>query len=299
MHRFVGFIVTAAVLLLAVVAVAAQNAGTQVIGGDESALRELLSRAFVTYPSYTDQETAVYVGRLPEDLPFELTLPDNIRVIGSIDRGDMGAIEIILDSKQSPEAAVQFFSDRLSGDDWRVIDPFPGGGFTTGASDTAFYCSTTSDLMINVSAFEYDAGTDIRVYVTPGGSYACDEAANPGGSQEPFELLPQLHTPAGVELLQGGSSGGGGGPGFQTFSTQAYLQSDLPLDEIVTAYNAQLEAVGWHLVGQESADKLAWSGWTIEAENRVWGGTLTFTASPTAPNQYIATLSILETPANQ
>jgi hypothetical protein len=299
MHRFVGFIVTAAVLLLAVVAVAAQSAVTQVIGGDETALRELLSRAFVAYPSYTDQETAVYVSSLPGDLPFELTLPDNIRVIGSIDRGDLTGIEIILDSDQSPEAVVAFFSDTLLSSDWHVIDTFPGGGFTTGASDTAFYCSPDNRVMMSISAFEYGGGTDIRLYINPSGSYVCNESANSLGYDEPYGLLPQLKTPEGVELLQGGGSGGGGGSGFQSVSTQAYLQSDLPLDEIVAAYNAQLEAAGWHLVGQESASKLAWSGWTIEAENRVWGGTLTFTASPTAPDQYVATLSILETPANQ
>jgi hypothetical protein len=299
MHRFVRFAVTSAVLLLAVVAVAAQNVGTQVIGGDEDALRELVSRAFTAFPVYSDQETSIYVGSLPDDLPFDLPLPDDIRVIGSIDRGDMGAVEIILDSSQQPESIVAFFADTLAGNDWTVVNTFPGGGFTTGASDTAFYCSPEQDVMVNVSAFGYSSGSDIRLYVNPGESYVCDGAAESMGFQEPYSLLPQLQTPEGVKLLQGGGSGGGGGPGFQSTSTQAYLESDLSIGEIAAAYNEQLEAAGWIMIDEESAGKLAWSGWTIEGEEKVWDGTLTITASPTADNQYSAVLTILETPDRQ
>ncbi|MBC8171923.1 MAG: hypothetical protein H7X77_09625, partial [Anaerolineae bacterium] len=81
MHKLIGFLVPTAVLLLAVAAAAAQNGSADVIGGDEAALRELLSRTLASYPAYEGTEATVQVGSLPENLPFELDLSDDMRVI--------------------------------------------------------------------------------------------------------------------------------------------------------------------------------------------------------------------------
>jgi hypothetical protein len=62
--------------------------------------------------------------------------------------------------------------------------------------------------------------------------------------------------------------------------------------------NEQLEAFGWEAMGEESGEKLSWSGWTIDSDGQTWAGTLTLTASPTAANQHSATLSIQEMSAN-
>ena len=135
--------------------------------------------------------------------------------------------------------------------------------------------------------------SDIRLYVSSADNYPC----TPDGSftQDPYRLMPQLETPEGVTLL-GGGSGWGGSSGFQSVSTQAYLESDLPLEDIAAAYNDQLEDFGWQAAGEENGDKVSWSGWTLEGDGHIWAGTLTLTASPTAANQYSATLTIQDMP---
>ncbi len=300
MHRFVRFTVTAAVLLLAVVAVAAQNSGTQVVGGNETALREMVSRAFATYPAYADSEATVYVGSLPKDLPFELKLPDSIRVIGSITRGNTMPTEILLDATQSPAQVTQFFDDIFSADDWTIMDTFVGGGFTDESTDSGLYCNPANDLMVSVNAFGYGSDmSDVRVYITPDDSSKCGGSSDDPPVQVPHNLLPQLTTPEGVRLLQGDNMDGGGGAGFQSVSTHAYLETELSMPEVAAAYNEQLTAAGWIPVGEETSDKLSWSGWSVQGDNQMWAGTLTITANPTVENQYMATLSILETPDKQ
>lgn len=298
MHKLIRFLVPTAVLLLAVAAVAAQNGAADVIGGDEAAVRELLSRTLASYPAYDGSETTVQVGSLPDDLPFELDLPDDMRVIGTIQRGAPSPTEIYIDSAQPPEAVISFFAERFAGEDWKLVDGFPGGGFTTTPSDSAFYCNETLNTFVSLNAFGYGEGmSDLRLYISPADNYPCADADG-SFTPDPYRLLPQLQTPEGVTLLQGGGGGGGGGSGFQSVSTQAYLESDLPLEDIATAYNEQLEAFGWQAVGEENGDKLSWSGWTLEGDGQTWAGTLTLTASPTAAKQYSATLSIQETAAN-
>ncbi len=294
MHKLIGFLVPTAVILLAVAAVAAQNGTADVLGGDEAAVRELLSRTLASYPVYEGSETIVQVATLPENLPFELDLSDDMRVIGSIQRGAPSPTEIYIDSTQAPEMVMSFFEDRFSGDDWKLVDSFPGGGFTTTTSDSAFYCNETLDTLVSINAFGYGEGSsDMRLYISPADNYPC-AAADGSFTQDPYRLLPQLETPEGVTLLQGGGGGGGGGSGFQSVSTQAYLESDLPLETIAAAYRDQLEDFGWLPVGEESGEKLSWSGWTLDGEGQTWAGTLTLTASPTAANQYSATLAIQE-----
>jgi hypothetical protein len=293
MHKFIRLLVPTAVLLLAVAAVAAQNGIAEVIGGDEAAVRELLSRTLASYPAYEGSETIIQVSSLPEDLPFELDLSDDMRVIGSIQRGVSSPTEIYIDSGQPPEAVISFFAERFSSEEWKLVDGFPGGGFTTTPSDSAFYCNETLNTLVSINAFGYGEGmSDMRLYISPADNYPC-AGADGSFTQDPYRLLPQLETPAGVTLLQGGN-GGGGGSGFQSVSTQAYLESDLPLEDIAAAYNEQLEAFGWQAMGAESGEKLSWSGWTVEGDGQTWAGTLTLTASPTAANQYSATLSIQE-----
>jgi hypothetical protein len=297
MHKFIRLLVPTAVLLLAVAAVAAQNGIAEVIGGDEAAVRELLSRTLASYPAYEGSETIIQVSSLPEDLPFELDLSDDMRVIGSIQRGVSSPTEIYIDSAQPPEAVISFFAERFSSEEWKLVDGFPGGGFiTTTLSDSAVYCNETLNTLVSINAFGYGEGmSDMRLYISPADNYPC--AADGSFAQDPYRLLPQLETPEGVTLL-GGGSGWGGSSGFQSVSTQAYLESDLPLDTITAAYNQQLEAFGWQAMGAESGEKLSWSGWTVEGDGQTWAGTLTLTASPTAANQYSATLSIQETAAD-
>jgi len=296
MHKFLPYVVSAAVVVLAVAAVAAQNGTAEVIGGDEAALRELLARSLASYPGYEGSEAIVRVGNLPDELPFELSLPDDTRVIGSVQRGASFPTEIFIDVPQPPENVITFFQETFSGDDWRLVNNFPGGGFISTPSDSAFYCSQTFNALVNITAFGYgDDKSDARLYVSPADTYLCSQADG-SVTQDPYRLLPQLQTPDGVSLLQSGSSGGSGAPGFQSVSTQAYLESDLSVSDILDAYNEQLEAFGWLPIDQESGEKLAWSGWNVTGEGQTWDGTLTLTASPTTPNQYTATLTIFETP---
>lgn len=306
MHRLVSIVVIVAVVILAGAAFAMHvlagdgspgGGQADVIGGDEAGLRELLSRTMASYPAYTGMESTIYVGSLPKDLRVELELPADMRVIGSVVRPAPAPTEIFLDSSQSPDDVVAFFQDSLSSDEWTLVSDFPGGGFTTTKSASAFFCSDSLETMFNVNAFGYESGSDTRIYISPIDNYACDQRGAESMTYDIYTLLPQLQTPEGVELLQGSGGGGDGMLGSQSAFTQAFLRSELPLAEITAAYDEQLEAAGWMPVDDEIGDKLAWSGWSItDDEGEIWSGTLTLTASATAPNIYAATLMIQETP---
>nr|MBA3870027.1 hypothetical protein [Anaerolineae bacterium] len=97
MHKRVRYLAIVAVIVLGVIAaVAAQNTSPRVIGGDDAALRLLLSHILTSGP-YPDKESVANVGQLPDKLPFDLPLPDDIRVVGSVVHGQGSFIQIILE----------------------------------------------------------------------------------------------------------------------------------------------------------------------------------------------------------
>ena len=286
-----------ALLALVVLPVLAQESNVQIIGGDEDALREFVLRYLGAGGAYTE-DTTILIGALPDELPFDLPLPNDAQIVGSIVRSDSHSIEIIADSALEPDAVVAFFDDALA-DGWESAQGgmMPVGGFVENPFTMGQFCYNEGEAALNINASSAPSGmTDIRFYIiSPGDAYMCA-----GGSemavQDAFRLLPRLTTPEGVELLPGSGGGGGGGfPGRRSASSTANLTTERPLQDIADDYNAQLVDAGWEQSDSAVSGGVAWSGWTFTDETGArWGGTFTITASPTDDGEYAAWLMIQE-----
>ncbi len=304
MHRYVRWTVIAACLLLAVLAVAAQEGGTEVVGGDESALRQMLAQV-VGQMGYPGSAVTVLIGEIPETLPLALPIPEDARIIGSIMReeGIIGS-EIMLQSSEPFGEVLAWFTEAMAAENWNRVEVpmYPNNGFTNNDVQGVQFCNSRQDAMILLEARAAGTGSDLHMYVY---NYADASMCDPVGEaafmmSDPYLLLPQLLTPDGVKLIPshgGGSGGGGSVPGYRSASNTVFLESELPLADITSAYQEQLNALGWQASGAETGEKSAWSGWTFNDEDgKVWGGTLTMVASQTGAGEYLATIMVQEIP---
>jgi hypothetical protein len=317
MHKIVRYVVMAAVILLGLIAVvAAQNIQTdtpennsgdgkvahplpKVIGGDEAGLRALLSR-MVSSSGFPPEQSAVYVGQLPDNLPFKLPLPDGAMMIGSVFYGSPGYTHIILDAQQTPDEVVQFFRDSLTSRDWSALsdDSSPNGGFVSQPWSQAFFCYQTDKALFQVTA-QNSAPTDVELFITaPADTTACVGAGAGASPGEPFTLMPQLQVPPEVSLLPSGTGAGDLGARGKYASFSTALTSDLPITKIADAYSEQLKALGWQPISQEANDKINWSGWTVPGDSgKTWAGTFLLSANPAVTGRYTAQVIIEEIPA--
>lgn len=287
-------------LLLGLIPALAQGS-TEIIGGDEASLRAYI-KSMVGPGPFDDTQTQVYIAQLPDDLPFDVPLPDETDTIGSTVRDNGFFIEIALESALEPTAVLDFYNGAFSGDDWhRVgIDQQPGG--FRPAPVNAIFCYKGDDMMLNIFASNLSSGrTDVRMNIqSEADPYMCGdnsaEARGPYGP-EAFLLIPALDTPDGMKISgqSGGSGGGGGGPyaGPTSAFQSATLEGDMPLADLADFYNAQLEAANWQAIDSISEKNIAWSSWTLkDKDGETWAGMLTITVNPLAENQYYALIQV-------
>lgn len=275
----------------------------EVIGGDETSLRAMASVLAGGGPG-SNEKVTVYVGILPPDMPFELPLPEDAILIGSIDRGELGGTDVILEVPQPAASITQFYVDTLTDDPWTLLDSMPGAtGFVNQESTMRQFCYGDDEAALMVNAAETgDNTSDAHLYVfAPAQGYLCHPLteANLPPSDDPYALLPQLKTPEGVTLVPNFSAGGGGSgqPGYRSASNGAMLQSDLEIAAIAEAYNQQLKAAGWKQIESESGENMAFSGWMVTSpKGAELSGTFSLAANPLVEGQYMAFVMVQEVP---
>lgn len=316
MHKIVRLSVIAAVAILGLSAlVAAQSIPSttaenepvdapvspfaQVIGGDETALRELLSRV-VSSSAYPPDKAVVYVGTLPDNLPFDLPLPEGARTIGSVFYGSSSFTQIILDVPQTPDEVMQFFQAALSSGGWSSLDAQSSpSGFVLQPWRDAYFCYQGDKAFFRVNAQGTQAPADVSLYITaPADTTACVGAGAGAAPGLPYTLLPQLQVPDGVTVVPDDRIQSLGTPEHTYAAISAVLSSQLSVAKIADAYHAQLTDIGWHLVSQEVGDKMAWSGWTLQdADGKTWAGTFMLIPNTAAEDQYAAQVMVEAVPA--
>lgn len=279
----------------------------EIIGGEDNpeAVRELLG--YIAAPYAPAGPVKVYVGQLPEEVPFELPLAENTRIVGSVISNAGGPMytQIYLASDLSAEDVTNFYIETLPTQEWALINNNPGGprGFNAQATTNAQFCYQGDEAFIDMTAFSDDSG-ETRIFAYVGledAFYPCN--TNPGQmpTDDPYMLLPNLETPAGIEIATnyGGGGGGGGGYGFRTASTSTFLRSELTAEEILDLYNVQLAEQGWVQTATGSAaEALAGSTWTLTTEEgKTWGAIFSIQASPMQENIFYAEILIVEGPS--
>jgi hypothetical protein len=263
---------------------------SEVVGGDEAALREFIGRALTYhYPGATGG-TTVFVGGLPEDLGFELPVPEDSRVIGSIVRGTMeGGTEIILDVNLAPEDAFTFYREQLLQAGWEEQTPQAyGGGFVSGSSLGTTFCLNENDAVIFLSAYAPPSlPTELRLNIQQEAQYsAC--LAQEMGMDEASGLIPSLVSPMDSLIQSGGGSSGDG-----MAETSAVLKTELSMGALAQQYAPQLVEAGWKPLAQDEEPELAWSSWSIaDAEGQEWSGLLLIFRSPLVPEKVLASFRV-------
>lgn len=262
----------------------------------EDALRELAIH--LAWPprgvrNGPDRQPELIVGRLPDDLPFALPIPEDTRVLGTlIDQSTV----MLLDSGQTMERVMDFYHEQLTAAGWRnQVEQAPHeGGFVHSVAlirNYATYC-------------QGDGGASLNIWTLPAGSGRIsvrlelqtydDPTQSPCGRRRQrrhiavFEQFPPLYPPRGaMQEAEGGSSG----------TTHSYisghLETDLDLPAIAEHYAAQLRASGWKPGEATVAGPVAWSAWRLnDAAGERWLGQFVALRQPERPRSHWLVLRV-------
>ena len=230
------------------------------------------------------------IGLLPEDLPFELPIPESSRIIGSSVRGDPAGTEIILDVPLNSEEVINFYQDVLIEDGWLVPPEEPyGAGFVSELWPSNTFCYNDDEVVLYLSVVEIpDEPTDVRINIqSPAQHSPCD----PEGMHwmdESYGLIPTLTSPPGAMVQSGGS-----GSGQDDASVTATLITDLTAEDLANHYGVQLSEAGWTAGERGTSEQVSWSSWTIKDEDGdEWGGVLIILEGSTDPEKRYAWFQI-------
>ena len=263
----------------------------EVVGGDDESLREFIGRALTRrYPGAEEGDTRIMIGLLPDDLPFDLPIPEGSRIIGSIVRGDPTGTEIILDVPLNPEEVINFYHEALIEEGW-VVPPEQayGYGFVSEPWPSQTFCYNDDEVVLAMSAVEIsDEPTDVRINIQSPAQYSPCGPEGVHWMDESYGLIPTLTSPPGALVLSGGS-----GSGQIEASVTASLKTDLTAEDLANHYGVLLSEASWTPGERGTSEQVSWSSWTIKDEDGdEWGGVLIILESPSDPEKRYAWFQI-------
>jgi hypothetical protein len=280
---------------------------------------ELASRLLESHFPYTvaGEKPLVFAGRLPEEVPFEVPIPEGFVLLGSAQiasRGKRRVVEVVLDSNLSARRVRDVYRDLLSDGEWEEenLDGAGGGGFARGPGgflmslgrtltrsrrgapvdlpglSTIFRDARRQTLI--VSAEERPGGpTDVRLRLVTGRGPLHRRPNDP----EALFVLPLLTPHPRTRLSEEGAHTGHLAPPFEARHTGgeygghgwehdgaysfAALETDLDLPALTSHYTALLEEAGWSRSGEGVDGPQAWTTWAF-TDNEQRPWTAAFTA---------------------
>lgn len=262
---------------------------------DDANLRELaLALIVARYPDATeganDIEPQLLPGRLPPGFPGDFPFPPGSRVVGSL---VATRPTVVVDTNQSSEAVIAFYTERLTAAGWTVPDDMPPrqGGFLQsgfGASGRGYAMFYRDD----------SPALQVMTYATPGGGATIHLSQLPEGvgpmrhghrsrmHRDIFSVLPPIAPPLNTQQFQEGGSGGD-----DRVSSNARIESDLDLAALNAHYTAQLERGDWRRTDGGENGPVAWSTWTFESEDKEpWRALFVILKRPDVARRYWAHL---------
>ena len=236
-----------------------------------------------------EQRPSLLVGRLPENLPVEIPIPDGASIVGSRPHGNdsRAEVEVVLDADATAEEAREAYRKLMARAGWSESDRHRGpmgSGFVSGAPpDVLLFCKGDRGPALFVRAREREgAPTDVRLSLLP------DERHSPCSPYRPeyYELfesvLPTLNPPPGALWLPRSAGGS-----YDEAESTAILETDLDLATIGAHYVARLQDAGWTLTEEGQGGPQAWNAWTFSDEaGDPWIGLFVALELPEPPRQH-------------
>jgi hypothetical protein len=248
--------------------------GSEATGGLRSRNAALVELALRLVPEQFGPSGAprepprLWPGQIPE-LPFELPVPENARVIGSYGRGQQ--VSVLVDTDMTPKEFGAFYSGRMLAAGW--ITPAwqqgPGGFVQPEMAQRAhaLFCRGVEGPALTVVA---ETGSD---HITHGTlTIHLDPTDNPcrppvPHTQEHFMRfgphIPGLESPPDSSLVSHGMSSNP-----EMSSALATLTTSLDLSAVLEHYGRQLAEAGWESGEAAESGSVAWSTWSFADRDR-------------------------------
>jgi hypothetical protein len=248
---------------------------------EEKQLEQLILRLLTSPYDQRNQKPHIFFGKLPENFPLDVPLPEKSRVLGTLARSE-AHIEILLDSDLTRDEIQIFYRTQLARRDW--IEPGDNflrshmGGFASSQffnpNNHLTFCQGEQGPTLHLITLQSEkATTDIRLNIS------LDSESNPYAQEKRMkrhmppgwqEIIPTLTAPKDAEQRMMNGSGGGD---YTERNAGATLRSELALDILAKHYGEQLSKAGWLQSDAGENGLLAWHTWTFMTEDQeAWKG---------------------------
>lgn len=237
-------------------------------------------------------------GKLPDDLPFALPLPEGARVLGALsiaqpdqpDHHPLLAI-ILVETPHTLEQGAQRLSATLEAQGWaQNAIPHMRGGFVHVMPGHHFmrFRAPSGDDVLSISPLPEASAPTTTFSISVQREPPFSDQRRPDAFRDLNELIPPLLPPPGAT-----QEGGGGGGGNRRRYASANLTTDAPIAEVMANYDRQMEGGGWRRRSGGASASAGWSFWSFtDQEGAEWRGALVAFSDPERPRDYLAMVQI-------
>ena len=227
------------------------------------------------------------VGRLPNQLPVKLPLPDKAQVIASVVR-EPANFEILLEVAQPPEQVQTFYREQLKAAGWQKPAAFGDlkGFVSFDFAPEPKFCKSSRGPELNISVNPTQKATISEVRLNLNASSASGSLC-----EKPYIVdvpLPTLSAPPNTLTNPKGAGGSN-----EHMDSSAILETKLDSQTLVGHFSAQFKGAGWRQQDSGQSGPMGWSFFTLKnKKGQSWQGMLSITQFAGKPNQYFASASV-------
>lgn len=270
--------------------------------GDIEQLEKLALALLVSSYKLQAPSPRLFPGKIPENFPIEIPLPEQSHVLGTLVRSET-QVEIVLESDLPPQEILKFYRTHLVALGWQEPEEIrsrPEGGFLHSDLDpdtNSIFCQQSSGAGLTLQTLPLEsATTTVRLNIS------LDRKRNPCASLKMrrlhhrlYEMIPSLTPPAGAQQ----QGGGGGSSGSNEAYTTATLKTALALDVLAQHYADQLSQAGWTQTGAGINGPAAWHTWHFTEGQEPWSGMFFILKTPEKSDEYFTFIRTVWTPSEK
>lgn len=222
----------------------------------------------------------IVVGRVPDNLPFEVPRPANARVVGAVARPSAGTL--VFSVAERPLDAIRAYRELLRRTGWDDPGRELGSGFKPSATiHSGIFCQGEERSIRTTAAERSDGQTFLQIQYGENGKYSpCNDRQRENLSS-PRGPMPTLYPPRNASIVDGNV---GGSRNYMEASGR--LKTELRPAQLVAHYGAQLRANGWAPQSEPSGADVAGQTWRIQdRRGKAWVGVLVAIAIPNSEDR--------------